>query len=80
MPDARHTAHTYMLSARHSQSEREAVMIDDRSQPPIEQLVTAVHRGSATRSRCDPLLLMLLGGVVMLLVFSSCCLMSRFLG
>ena len=51
---------------------------DWRSQLPIEQLATAVHRGSATRSWCGPLLLVLLGGVVML-VFSACCLMSRFL-
>ena len=60
--------------------EREAVMTDDGSQPPIEQLATAVHRGPATCSWCGPLLLVLLGGVVMLsLVFSACCLMSRFL-
>ena len=53
-------------------------MTDDGSQPPIEQLATAVHRGPATRSWCGPLLLVLLliGGVVMLLVFSICCLMS----
>ena len=38
------------------ESEREAVMTDDGSQPPIEQLATAVHRGSATRSWCGPLL------------------------
>ena len=46
-------------------------MTDDGSQPPIEQQATAVHRGSATRSWCGPLLLVLLGGVVMLLVFSA---------
>ena len=33
------------------------MMTDDGSQPPIEQLATAVHRGSATRSWCGPLLL-----------------------
>ena len=32
-------------------------MADDGSQPPIEQLATAVHPGSATRSWCGPLLL-----------------------
>ena len=42
------------------------LMTDDGSQPPIEQLATAVHRGPATRSWCGPLLLVLLGGVVML--------------
>ena len=47
-------------------------MTDDGSQPPLEQLATVVHRGSATRSWCDPLLLVLLGEVVMLLVFSAC--------
>ena len=54
-------------------------MTDDGSQLPIEHLATAVHRGSATRSWCGPLLPVLLGGVVMLLVLSACCLMSRFL-
>ena len=37
--------------------EREAVTADDESQPPIEQLAIAVHRGSATRAWCGPLLL-----------------------
>ena len=32
-------------------------MTDDGSQPLIEQLTTAVHRGSVTRSWCRPLLL-----------------------
>ena len=54
-------------------------MTGDGSQPLVEQLATAVHRGPTTRSWCSPLLLVLLGGVVML-VFSACCLMSRFLG
>ena len=36
--------------AQHSKRGREAVMTDDGSQPPMEQLATAVHRGSATRS------------------------------
>ena len=54
-------------------------MTDDGSQPPIEQLATAVHRGPATRSWCGPLLLVLLGGVVKLLVFCACRLMSIFL-
>ena len=72
--DARHTAH-----ACTAQQKREAVMTDDGSQPPIEQLAKAVHRGPATRSWCGPLLLVLLGGVVMLLVFSARCLVSRFL-
>ena len=70
------THRTHMHSTA---KDREAVMTDDGSQPPIEQLATAVHRGPATRSWCGPLLLVLLGGVVML-VFSACCLMSRFLG
>ena len=52
-------------------------MTDDGSQPPIEQLATAVHLGPATRSWCGPLLLVLLGGVIM---FYACCLMARFLG
>ena len=52
-------------------------MTDDGSQPPIQQLATAVHRGPATRSWCSPLLLGLLGEVVML-VLSACCLVSRF--
>ena len=43
--------------AQHSKRGREAVMTDDGSQPPMEQLATAVHRGSATRSWCGPLLL-----------------------
>ena len=42
---ALHTAHT-----RTAQRKREAVMTDDGSEPPIEQLATAVHRGPATRS------------------------------
>ena len=71
------THRTHMHSTA---KDREAVMTDDGSQPPIEQLATAVHRGPATRSWCGPLLLVLLGGVVTLLVFSACCLMSRFLG
>ena len=50
-------------------------MTDDGSQPPIEQPPTAVHRGSATRSWCGPLLLVLIGAVVMLLVSSACCVM-----
>ena len=33
------------------------MMTDDGSQRPIEQLATEVHRGSATRSWCGPLLL-----------------------
>ena len=53
--------HTYFFrgarrtrdTAQHSKKE----MTDDGSQPPIEQLATAVHRGSATRSWCGPLLL-----------------------
>ena len=55
-------------------------MTDYGWQPPIEQLATTVHHGSATRSWCGPLLRVLLGGVVMLL--SACCLMSinSFLG
>ena len=73
----RGTTHTYMHTTA---KERETVMTDDGSQPLIEQLATAVHRGSATRSWSDPLLLVLLGGVVVLLVFSACCLNSRFLG
>ena len=32
-------------------------MTDHGSQPPIEQLATAVHRGPATLSWCSPLLL-----------------------
>ena len=32
-------------------------MTDDGSQPPKEQLATAIHRGSAKRSWCGPLLL-----------------------
>ena len=55
-------------------------MTDDGSQPPVEQLATAVHRGPATSSWCGPLLLTLQGEVAMLSVFSACCLMSRFLG
>ena len=76
---ARRATHRTHIRAQHSEKEREAVMTDDGSQPPIEQLATAVHRGSATRSWCGPLLLVLLGGVVMLLVFSARCLVSRFL-
>ena len=53
-------------------------MTDDGSQPSIEQLATAVHRGSAPRWWSGPLLLVLLGGVVML--FSACCLMSSIFG
>ena len=60
---ALHTAHT-----RTAQRKREAVMTDDGSEPPIEQLATAVHRGPATPSWCGPLLLVLLGGVVMLVL------------
>ena len=73
----RGTTHTYMHTTA---KERETVMTDDGSQPLIEQLATAVHRGSATRSWRGPLLLgmLLIGGVVML--FSVYCLMSRFLG
>ena len=37
-------------------------MTDDGSQPPIEQLATAVHRGSVTRSWCGPLLLVCAAG------------------
>ena len=62
-----------------AQQKRE-VMTDDGSQPPIEQLATAVHRGSATRpllARC--FWSVLLGGVVVLLVFSAYCRTSRFL-
>ena len=66
--ETRDTPHTH---AQHSKREREPVMTDDGSQPPIEQLATAVHRGPATCSWCGPLLLVLLGGVVMLLVFSA---------
>ena len=73
--DARHTEHTSYTA----QQKREAVMTDDGSQPPIEQLATAAHRGPATRSWCGPLLLVLLGGVVKLLVFCACRLMSIFL-
>ena len=76
--DARHDAHDTTCTAQQKR-EREAVMTDDGSKPPIDQLATAVHRRSATRSWCGPLLLVLLGGVVILLVFSACCLMSRFL-
>ena len=72
---ARETHDTPHTHAQHSK--RETVMTDDGSQPPIEQLATAVHRGPATRSWCGPLLVVLLGGVVM---FSACCLMSRCLG
>ena len=32
-------------------------MTDDESQPPTEQLATAVHRGPATRSWCGRLFL-----------------------
>ena len=64
--EARQTAHT-----RTAQQKREALMTDDGSQPPIEKLATAVHRGPATRSLCGPLLLVLLSGVV-LLVFCAC--------
>ena len=70
------TPHTHACTA---QQKREAVMTDDGLQLPTEQLATAVHRGSATRSWCGPLLPVLLGEVVML-VFSACCLVSRFLG
>ena len=51
------TTHAQHSTGQHSKREREAVMTDDGSQPPIEQLATAVHRGSATRSWCGPLLL-----------------------
>ena len=57
MARARETRDTPHTHAQHSKREREAVMTDDGSQPPIEQLATAVHRGSATRSWCGPLLL-----------------------
>ena len=60
--ETRDTPHTH---AQHSKREREAVMTDDGSQPPIEQLAAAVRRGPATCSWRGPLLLMLLGGVVM---------------
>ena len=63
----RDTPHTHYM--HRTAKEREAVMTHDGSQPPIEQLATAVHRGPATRSWCGPLLLVLLGGVVMLSVF-----------
>ena len=65
--NARHTAHIMHSTAK----ERDAVITDDGSQPPTEQLATAVHRGPATRSWCGLLLLVLLGGVVMLM-FSAC--------
>ena len=58
---ARSTHRTHMHSTA---KEREAVMTDDGSKPPIEQLATAVHRGPATRSWCGPLMLVLLGKVV----------------
>ena len=77
---ARRATHHTHIHVQHSKREREAVITDDGSQPPIEQLATAVHRGSAARSWCGPLLLVLPGGVVMLLVFSACSLMSIFLG
>ena len=48
--------------------EREAVMTDDGSQPPIKQLATAVHRGPATRSWCGPLLLVLVDGIVVVVL------------
>ena len=72
----RATHRTHMFS---TEKVKEAVITDDGSQPPIEQLATAAHRVPATRSWCGLLLLVLLGGVVML-VFSACCLMSIFLG
>ena len=43
--------------APHSKRGGEAVMTDDGSQPPIEQLAKAIHRRSGTRSWCGPLLL-----------------------
>ena len=52
--ETRDRQHTHTCTAQHK---REAVVTDDGSQPPIEQLATAVHRGSATRSWCGPLLL-----------------------
>ena len=80
--DARHTARMAQHAQHSTAKERETVMTDDGSQAPIEQLATAIHRGSATRSWCGPVLLVcaaIIGVVVMLLVFSACCLMSRFL-
>ena len=62
---ARARCATHLTHAQHSKREREAVMTDGGSQPPIEQLAIAVHRGSATPLWCGPLLLVLLGGVVM---------------
>ena len=62
---ARQTRDTIHTHAQHSKREREAVMTDGGSQPPIEQLAIAVHRGSATPLWCGPLLLVLLGGDVM---------------
>ena len=50
----RHRTHDTTCIAR---LKIEAVMTDGGSQPPIEQLATAVHRGFATRSWCGPLLL-----------------------
>ena len=70
-PNARHTAHMHSCTA---QQNREAVMTDDGSQPPTEQLATAVYRGSATPLWRGPLLLVLLGGVVM------CCVIRLSLG
>ena len=62
---ARYRRATHLTHAQHSKREREAVMTDGGSQPPIEQLAIAVHRGSATPMWCGPLLLVLLGGDVM---------------
>ena len=73
--ETRDTPHKHTCTAHHK---IEAVITDDRSRPPLEQLASSVHRGPATRSWCGPLLLVLISGVVML-VFSACCLMSRFL-
>ena len=54
---ARQTRDTARVThAQHNEREREAVMTDDGSQPPIEQLATAVH-GSTPLSWCSPMLL-----------------------
>ena len=61
----------HMHSTQEREREREAVMTDDGSQSPTEQLATAVHRGSATRSWCGPLLLVCACNVDVLYVLSD---------
>ena len=69
---------THLTHAQHSKREREAVMTDGGSQPPIEQrstprichtLVVWPAAACVARRGCN-----------VMLVFSACYLMSRFLG